>query len=166
MSKSISRAQFIRGDFSGIRSHIRPPWAKGEREFVGNCSRCEACITACPENIITKDPKGFPTLSFRHGECTFCAECVKACEAGVFESDTSSAAWSLAANIGTKCLPLQGVVCGRCAEECELEAISMRLVAGGISIPRLNTESCNGCGACYRNCPTTAIEFSYLGATT
>ena len=164
MDKSISRAQFLRGDFSGKHRHIRPPWSKEEREFVGNCTRCDACIQACPETILAKDTKGFPVINFQKGECTFCAECTTACEADVFEPDTTQQPWSLAANIGNKCLPLQGVVCGRCAEECEIEAISMRLVAGGISIPRLSTESCNGCGACYRVCPTSAIEFSYHGA--
>jgi len=166
MNKSISRAQFLRGNFSGKHSHIRPPWARNEREFVGNCTRCDACITACPENILTTDSKGFPQIDFHHGECTFCAECVSACQAGVFAGDTRSPAWTLTASIGNKCLPLQGVVCGRCVEECETGAISMKLVAGGISIPQLNIESCSGCGACYRICPTTAIELSYNGAIT
>lgn len=166
MTQSISRAQFLRGDFSGKRRHIRPPWSKGEREFIGNCNQCDACIRVCPEHILSQDQKGFPRLNFLKGECTFCGECAKACDAGVFETDTALPAWTLAASIGSNCLPLQGVVCGRCAEECEIEAISLRLVAGGISIPQLETNACTGCGACYRVCPTTAIEFSYHGATT
>jgi len=165
MNKSISRAQFLRGDFSGKRRHIRPPWSMGEHAFTGNCSRCDACIKACPEGILSQDQKGFPQANFMKGECTFCGDCARACKSGALKTNTSSEPWTLSANIGNKCLPLQGVVCGRCAEECETSAISMRLVAGGISIPRLTTESCTGCGACYRVCPTTAIELSYSGAT-
>lgn len=166
MSKTISRAQFLRGDFSGKQRHIRPPWSRGERAFTGNCSRCDACIQACPEHILSRDQKGFPRVNFMKGECSFCGDCARACDTGALRSNTSSVAWTLSASIGNQCLPLQGVVCGRCAEECETSAISMRLVAGGISIPQLSTESCNGCGACYRICPTTAIELSYNGATT
>lgn len=165
MNKPISRAQFLRGDFSGQRRHIRPPWAKGEREFVVNCSRCDACIKACPEHILSHDPRGFPQVNFLKGECTFCGACSQACDSGAM-SITSSLPWTLRANIGNQCLPLQGVVCGSCADECEARAIRMRLVAGGISIPRIENESCTGCGACVRVCPTSAIELSYHGATT
>lgn len=165
MSQSISRAQFIRGNFSGKHCYIRPPWSKQEIELVSNCSRCNDCISACPENILTTDPKGFPKIDFKQGECTFCAECVSACQADVFTNDTDSSPWSLTASITSKCLPLQGIVCGRCAEECETAAISMKLIAGGITIPQLNIETCSGCGACYRICPTNAIELSYTGET-
>lgn len=164
MSTSISRSQFLRGDFSGKHRFIRPPWARMERAFVGNCSRCDACIEACPENILIRDAKGFPSIDFHKGECTFCAKCVRSCPRDAFVNDTSATPWSLTAGIGSRCLPLQGVVCGRCAEECEAEAIQMRLVAGGIAIPRLSAETCTGCGACFRVCPTTAIELSYSGA--
>ncbi len=166
MSKSISRTQFIRGDFSSRQRHVRPPWAKSEHSFVGACTRCDACIKACPEQIVGYDQKGFPRINFIKGECTFCGECAKACEAGVFENDITSQPWTLTANIGNKCLPLQGVVCGRCSEECETAAIKMKLVVGGIFIPHLENESCNGCGACFRVCPVTAIELSYNGANT
>ncbi|MDH5444307.1 MAG: ferredoxin-type protein NapF [Gammaproteobacteria bacterium] len=166
MEKAISRAQFLRGDFTGKRRHIRPPWSGSEREFTGTCRRCDACIKSCPENILSKDNKGFPRVDFNQGECTFCGECVTACQDGVLKQSDQQAPWSLFASINEKCLPLQGVVCGRCAEECETTAIRMKLVAGGISIPQLETAACTGCGACYRTCPTQAIELSYHGANT
>ncbi len=166
MSKSITRSQFLKGDFSSTQRHIRPPWSNSERAFTGNCTRCDACISICPEHILTKDNKGFPLINFHKGECTFCGECAKACDAGVLKNNNTSHPWTLTANIGNKCLPLQGVVCGRCAEECETSAIRMRYVIGGIAIPQLENKSCNGCGACFRVCPVTAIELSYNGANT
>lgn len=165
MNNSISRAQFLRGDISGKHRHVRPPWSKGEREFIGKCTRCDACLKACPEHILSRDQNGFPLVNFMQGECTFCGDCARACGSGALHFNPSSTPWTLSAGIGSRCLPLQGVVCGRCAEECEAGAIGMRLVAGGISIPRLQNETCTGCGACYRVCPTTAIELSYQGAS-
>ena len=166
MNKSISRAQFLRGDFSGKRSYIRPPWSGSERAFVGSCTRCDACINACPQQILVKDPKGFPRIDFRQGECTFCGECAGACRDQVLVQQAATPPWELSAAVTDKCLPLQGVVCGRCAEECGAAAISMKYVAGGIAIPRLASDNCNGCGACYGVCPTQAIELSYHGAKT
>lgn len=166
MAKSISRAQFLRGDFTGKRRVIRPPWAQAERAFSGECTRCDACIDVCPQQILARDTNGFPYVDFSRGECTFCGECVHACKDGVLSQQDNSSPWSLHASINTtSCLPMQGVVCGGCAEECESVAIRMKLVAGGISIPQLETTACTGCGACYRVCPTRAIELSY-GANT
>lgn len=163
MTHSISRRKFLRGDFNGKHRYIRPPWAKGEREFTGMCSRCDDCIKACPENILSLDQKGFPKVDFMQGECTFCGECARACQSGALHRDTSASPWNLTATVTTQCLPLKGVVCSRCREECETEAISLHLVAGGIAIPQLQDEACTGCGACFRVCPTTAIELSYHG---
>jgi len=166
MSKSISRAQFLRGDFSGKHGHIRPPWSKGERSFTGDCSRCDDCIKACPEQILSHDQQGFPLINFMKGECTFCGDCARACNTSALQFNETVKPWTLRADINKQCLPLQGVVCGRCAEECEVSAIRMKLVAGGISIPQFESEACNGCGACFRVCPTTAIELSYNGVST
>lgn len=166
MAKSISRAQFLRGDFTGRHIAIRPPWSQHERAFVGECTRCDACLKACPEQILVRDTKGFPQVDFARGECSFCGECVNVCEEGVLHQNDTKAPWTLSAEINQQCLPLQGVVCGRCAEECEVTAISMKLVAGGISIPQLEASTCTGCGACYRVCPTQAIELSYHGVNT
>lgn len=161
MTRKISRAQFLRGDFSGKRSVIRPPWSQSERAFTGECTRCNACIETCPEQILIKDAKGFPYVDFLRGECTFCGECVQACKDDVLSIQDGDSPWSVQASINTQCLPMQGVVCGRCAEECQSSAIRMKLVAGGISIPQLEMHACTGCGACYRVCPTRAIELSY-----
>lgn len=166
MNKSISRSQFIRGDIRGKQRHIRPPWAVGEQAFTDRCARCNDCIDGCPENILSRDQQGFPKVNFMKGECTFCGDCARRCTTDALHFNEAATPWPVKASIGTRCLPLQGVVCGRCAEECEQRAIRIQLVAGGIGIPRLETDACNGCGACFRVCPGSAIEFSYLGAST
>ena len=163
MRQNITRAQFLRGDFSARRRGIRPPWHCDEIMFVEKCTRCSKCIEACPENIIQADKHGFPVINFNVGECTFCAACAQECESHAIQSDTTSKPWRISAFITDYCLPLKGVVCGRCADECEISAISLRLVAGGIAIPRLNNQQCTGCGACYLVCPASAIEMRDFG---
>jgi len=158
----VSRAQFLRGNFTGKRKHIRPPWTGSEQHLSDQCRRCTDCLKACPEQILCRDDQDFPTLDFRRGECTFCGECAAVCTANVFQPITNRP-WSLHAEITERCLPLQGVVCGRCAESCETTAIRMKLVAGGVGIPQLTQDNCTGCGACFNVCPATAIRLTYQG---
>lgn len=60
--------------------------------------------------------------------------------------------------IGAACLALNRVVCRSCAEHCEAHAIHFRLAPGGIAVPLVRIERCNGCGACIPVCPTSAIS--------
>jgi len=60
--------------------------------------------------------------------------------------------------IGPSCLALNRVVCRSCAEHCERHAIRFRLAPGGIAVPVLRIERCDGCGACIPVCPTSAIS--------
>jgi len=60
-------------------------------------------------------------------------------------------------HIGPACLALNRVVCRSCAEHCEAHAIHFRLAPGGIAVPLVRVERCNGCGACIPVCPTSAI---------
>jgi len=59
--------------------------------------------------------------------------------------------------IGPACLALNGVVCRVCAEHCESHAIRFRLAPGGVAVPLLRAERCDGCGACVKACPVSAI---------
>lgn len=71
--------------------------------------------------------------------------------------DVVDAAASGPVVIGPACLALNSVVCRSCAEHCEHHAIHFRLAPGGIAIPLVRAERCNGCGACVPICPTSAI---------
>jgi len=59
--------------------------------------------------------------------------------------------------IGPDCLALNRVVCRSCAEHCDAHAIHFHLAPGGIAIPLLRPERCNGCGDCVPVCPASAI---------
>jgi len=59
--------------------------------------------------------------------------------------------------IGPACLALNSVVCRVCAEHCESHAIRFRLAPGGVAVPLVRAERCDGCGTCITVCPTSAI---------
>jgi ferredoxin-type protein NapG len=70
---------------------VRPPYAAPELHFLAACTRCDACIPACPHHVIFKLSDkagrlaaGTPAMDLmRHG-CHMCPDtpCVTACEPG------------------------------------------------------------------------------------
>lgn len=157
MATSINRAQFLRGDFNGRHSPLRPPWAKPEAEFVESCTACDQCCSACPEKIIVKGRAGYPLVDFALGECVFCERCVEACQTGALEKNNARA-WSMQAEISQACLTAKDVVCRSCSEHCERSAIHFIARLGTVAKPQINHDSCNGCGACFAVCPVDAVE--------
>lgn len=161
-SAAISRRQFLRGDLSGKRRAIRPPWARDEAAFAESCTRCGDCIVACPESILVLGAEGYPTVDFRRGDCSFCAECADRCTSGALRRPKGvTPPWTLRAEFGERCLNTRGVVCSSCAEYCEAGAIRIRPRVGGAGQPEIDPALCNGCGACYRPCPVEAIALNY-----
>ncbi len=154
-----------------IKQTTRMPWVI-EEGFTDLCSRCNQCLEACEEQIIVSGDGGFPTINFELGECTFCYQCANACPA---ESFTSSAVlfkpqneppWQMKAHINQHCLAHQNVECRSCSESCEFFAITFKLTAGQVAQPQINTDSCNGCGACVSVCPSSAIDIHQASAST
>jgi ferredoxin-type protein NapF len=162
VTNSISRAQFIRGNFSGSRQVIRPPWAMAEPDFVAACSRCGDCIGACPEKILETGRGGFPQVNFSKGECTFCGDCAGRCKSGVLNKRVDVAAWPLKAIIAPTCLALKQVVCRSCGESCPIGAIRFRLSVGAVARPEVDLAACTGCGACYGPCPVSAVAIGEM----
>lgn len=156
-SASFSRRGFLRGRMRRVEPAQRPPWALDEAAFLDRCTRCDACVKACPTRILVNGDGGFPMVDFAQGECTFCGECVRHCEPAALTPEAGEP-WLLKAQIGAGCIAHQGVECRVCGESCPTGAIRFRLQRGGVAQPDLNLERCNGCGACFAPCPTRAIE--------
>ena len=157
-SAPISRRSFLRGRLRKLAPAQRPPWALVEEDFIARCTRCEACVEACPTGILVRAEGGYPAVDFSLGECTFCAECVSRCEPRALQrARASSVPWALRAAIGEACLAERGIECRVCGESCPTGAIRFRLQAGGVAQPALDVAACTGCGACYAPCPTRAI---------
>jgi ferredoxin-type protein NapF len=151
------RRAFLRPTSGRIAT--RPPWAIVEA-FEDACTRCGACASSCPENIIVTGDGGFPEIDFRKGACTLCARCASACPAPVFGA-THGEAWRLKVAIADGCFAAQGIVCWSCRESCPAEAIRLRPVYRSAPRPDVEAASCTGCGACVSACPANAISLSY-----
>ena len=153
----VARRGFLRGRLRNVTPAPRPPWALDEAEFVNRCSRCDACIQACPTGVLRAADGGYPTVDFSLGECTFCGECVTACKDRALLRTPDAPAWSMRARLDERCVATKGVECRICGENCEAGAIRFRPALGGISRPELDATPCTGCGACVAPCPVGAI---------
>ncbi|MDT8283423.1 MAG: ferredoxin-type protein NapF [Gammaproteobacteria bacterium] len=151
--------QFLRGDFKGKQSPLRPPWAIDESLFTEICTRCSECITHCPTHIIKPARANFPVIDFSAGECLFCEQCVEVCKPHALLKTTQKITpWSIKALIKKDiCIAHQGVECRSCYDPCESRAIMMPPRPGRISIPVISKDTCTGCGACVSVCPVQAI---------
>jgi ferredoxin-type protein NapF len=154
----LTRRQFLRGKF-GESASLRPPWAAAEPEFLARCTRCDACLDACPEHILVRGSGGFPVVDFTQRGCTFCGACVDACKPHALER-TAAPPWAVKASIGASCLALNRVVCSACGERCEARAIRFRPALGAAPTPAIDPDRCTGCGACVAVCPVSAITVS------
>ncbi len=163
-----TRRQLFQGDLSGQNTPVRPPWALAEMDFLSECQRCLDCASYCPTNIIFHGSGGYPEINFEHDECTFCGDCVKACTSGALSEEKfscGSPAWAIKASFSDDCLAAKQIVCQICAEQCDALAIRFIPKIGGVASPELQTELCNGCGACVAPCPVHAIQIKDPGMT-
>lgn len=138
----------------------RPPWSVSDAAFLDNCTRCGACIDACPEHIIRKGDGGFPEVDFKLGECTFCTQCVTACPEPCFLPPDDTQPWAIKATMTDQCLARHGTYCRSCGDSCPSEAISFQLQLGGKAEPCVDHDRCTGCGACVGPCPVDAVRLT------
>lgn len=160
---SISRAQFLRGDWSGHKPDLRPPWAQPEALFVEACDGCGDCVDACPQEILQLE-RALPRVDFSRGECTFCGDCEFACQRGALKrpavtlASDERAPWPHRAMISGDCLAAKGTYCVRCIDSCPEQAITARPALRARLDIQVNDTACNGCGACMAGCPAGAIH--------
>lgn len=154
---NLSRRSLFRGRLSPTEPKVQLPWSVSWADFVADCTRCGDCLVACPEQILVKGDGGFPTVDFLRGECTFCTDCVTACQAPIFRP-TTQAPWDYVAHIEAGCLASAQVFCQRCQDSCELQAIRFSPQLGRVPTPSVDSELCNGCGACVADCPVGSIR--------
>lgn len=137
---------------------LLPPWAFAEQDFRSKCNSCRACLDRCENKILITDITGCPVVDFSRGSCSFCGACAQCCPRKLFRPLQSLPPWSVKASVTADCLAHHNVLCRNCAEHCPEAAIVFPKQAGTVSAPRILTERCSGCGACFSPCPTGAID--------
>jgi ferredoxin-type protein NapF len=162
LAAGAGRRAFLRGRRAAAVP--RPPWARPEPFFVDRCTRCDACIDACPEAVLTRGDGGLVELRFDAGGCTFCAACLDACGSGALDRDAARD-WNWHAAIDHGCLARHGVLCSSCADVCAERAIEFDLRLA-MPIPALDADRCNGCSACVAVCPSSSINMRQRGGAT
>ncbi len=134
----------------------RPPGAVDEASFLAGCTRCDACVRACPVGAIVHAPgrfreaAGTPMIDAHVTACVMCedAPCIAACEPGVLRADQPrkmGVAWIQP----MACLAHAGTFCTVCAERCPVKG-AITLSAGK---PTIHADVCTGCGVCHVVCP-------------
>lgn len=151
---------------------LHPPGAAEKSEFNGRCVRCGNCMRACPSKIIYPDigragVLGFmaPVLSFDKGYCIEnCNDCTKVCPSGALKKLTLERKNKY--KIGEAvlnpalCYMVRGVNdCDICVRSCPFDAVQVYWNEESyVAFPFIDSEKCNGCGACERFCPTGHIR--------
>lgn len=148
-----SRRALLRGAGAG-RSIRRPPWTAGD--FHDACTRCGACLDACPHGLLFKGDGGYPEISFADEGCDFCGKCAESCPDPVFDLTRPAFDWRIA--ISAQCLAIANIDCQSCQDACEPRAITFRPTLGRAPQPQAFPDLCTGCGACLPVCPASAIQ--------
>ncbi|MCU4676702.1 ferredoxin-type protein NapF [Catenovulum sp. 2E275] len=140
---------------------IRPPFSGDENTFLAKCTQCNACVTACPTQVIELGADGYPQLNFQKSECDYCQVCVTQCQPQALSKNNPQQIQFIPV-INQTCLTEQDIYCRSCAENCEPMAIQFSYQNGAIAKPEINLDECTSCGACAAPCPVEAIQFNPL----
>lgn len=140
------------------RDAVRPPWTNNA-SIIEACTRCDACVKACPENVLVRGDGGFPEFSPKStdAECIFCGDCAVFCPEDLFDLTVDPAIPAKARILDSICLAAMGIHCECCRDSCEVNALRFRPRLGGPPIPSLDADCCTACGACLGVCPKDAI---------
>ncbi len=153
---------------------ILPPGAKDLETFASLCTRCYACVDACPAKVIRVrfnldravgqlfqpeieyfDSEDNPDFGYCPEPCN---ECSGVCPTGALSELTFQQKWhrkiGVAEIIREACLAWEdGEDCVVCQEVCSYLAIESGKGDKGVPRPIVNKSLCRGCGICYSKCP-------------
>lgn len=161
---------------------LRPPGALDELAFLTQCTRCDKCVQACPENAVIKAPPSAglalrtPYIDPRAVPCFLCTTlpCITSCEDQALvwprltQPDGSILEGPRAVRMArirvkeTRCVTWEhpdrdARACRVCVDRCPYPDEAIRLVAPGpgepFGHPEILEEACTGCGLCVFSCP-------------
>lgn len=154
---------------------LRPPGGQDEAHLVSGCLHCEKCREVCPKNALAPGHiehgvlnARTPRMNFKGGWCDFCEmepggpKCIAACPTHALEEvDSAQVIIGKAVLNRDWCLAAKGMGCHECVDACQYEALDL----GADHVPIVDTEACNGCGACEFVCISLSAGSITAGAT-
>ncbi|MEA5020662.1 MAG: 4Fe-4S dicluster domain-containing protein [Gordonibacter sp.] len=157
------------------QSLCRPPGGQDEAYLVGACLHCDKCREVCPKNAIAPAylEQGIlnartPRLNFKRGWCDFCENepggprCIAVCPTHALASADPAKATLGKAELNVNwCLAAKGMGCHECVDVCNYEALEL----GADTVPVVDWDACNGCGACEFACISLSAGSITAGAT-
>ncbi|WP_169777331.1 ferredoxin-type protein NapG [Campylobacter mucosalis] len=159
---------------------LRPPGAKGEKDFLASCIRCGLCVEACPFDTLklasTTDgiSVGTPFFTPRDIPCRLCEDipCTVACPTNALDRalvsdsdgklDVNRSKMGVAIVDSSSCIAFLGIRCDACYRECPLidKALKLeyrrneRTQKHAYLLPVVDLNVCTGCGICEHVCVT------------
>ena len=163
----LARRLYLRPPRKHVDLPILPPGARTSDQFAALCSRCYACVNACPTDVLRVSapldrPLGqwfHPELDTNRSYCEErCNQCTQVCPTGAIMPLTMDE--KRRRTVGTAhvvrdiCLAwADRQYCTVCTDCCPYNAVVADEADDGIPEPKVNARVCRGCGICQVRCP-------------
>jgi ferredoxin-type protein NapG len=146
---------------------LRPPGAIVEKDFLEACTRCDACIVACPRQALLpagremgEHAEGTPIFVPSDQPCWLCSNlpCIDACQPGALRAlkRADEARMGRVRLLTERCFSTLGSICRTCVDRCPVEPKPIMVESG--RLPQIDSNACTGCGVCVWLCPAGAME--------
>ncbi len=147
----------------------RPPGSVDETSFAAQCTKCNACIEACPPKTLTPldgvlgNALGTPIIDPNLGGCTMCENrpCATACAVdgvGIIDALLPIKMGHATVNRNT-CRSHIGEECTLCIDVCPIENT---IAHDWRKIPMIDRSTCTGCALCVNSCPVEPAAISII----